>query len=182
MQGCHTCTDHGSTLFLPQLHAHHAPGQQTSHFGGQSRVVSEKVTQWTSFRHSACTCPWQRAGTHCAAARADGIGTTAAAGEAGPGVRAHQFALYVRACCVCPPEPACSSIHPRNTPPATGSAVCRAWACARVRYGPGRTAKRDRDALRVCELCRKRALYEKAPLVVFRTASRGRSVGPVEEP
>ena len=48
MQGCHTCTDHGSTLFLPQLHAHHAPGQQTSHFWGQSSCGAV-CGAWRSF-------------------------------------------------------------------------------------------------------------------------------------
>ena len=60
------------------------------------------------------------------------------------------LSTYAHAACA-PPEPACLSIHPRSAPPATGSAVCRAWVCARVWYGPGRTARRDRDALRyVC--------------------------------
>ena len=48
MQGCHTCTDHGSTLFLPQLHAHHALGQQTTHFWGQSSCGAV-CGAWRSF-------------------------------------------------------------------------------------------------------------------------------------
>jgi hypothetical protein len=81
-----------------QEYAHRDRSRVKFSFCGRPGIETrQKVTQWTSFRSSACTCPWQRAGTHRVAARADGIGTTAAAGEAGPGVRAHQFALYVRA-------------------------------------------------------------------------------------